>query len=524
MTVDELVVELRLDPSHFTAGEKEALDSFRKTEDEMTKRLKNLEASTKNVGYSFGGITTAAEGLFTVLAGAGMAAFARDTMTSVAATGRMATNIGVATAELSAFGRMIERNGGNAESAIGSMKGLADQVTRLNTFGEGSPELFKFLGIIGAKEGDNPLETFMKFAEWAEKNRDNPQLVNIIGQSGGLDQGAINEAMKGHAQVMRDYQAALKGAIDPAQVAALTRLQDAWVGLDQAIEKTGRDIVTDVAPAFTSVMTGTTAWIERNQKLADSLGEIMTAIAGLAALKPAAWVLRLLGLGAVIDVPAAAVATGAGIVGAPALGVVIAMTPTEANAGEQNIYENGKLTEYGRKITGQSGGGGGGDVGQTGQAGQRAGAMERETWIRAKAAELNIDPEVAMHVSRSEGFKQFSGDNNTSFGDFQLHITPGGRGHAVGDEFQKQTGLDPSDPANERRSDEYALDWVKRHGWGDFHGAANSGIGSHQGIGDINVTVNTESKSPREHGRIVADEVKKSLSVGIATQANTGLN
>ena len=42
------------------------------------------------IGYSFGGITTAAEGLFTVLAGAGMAAFARHTMTSVAATGRMA--------------------------------------------------------------------------------------------------------------------------------------------------------------------------------------------------------------------------------------------------------------------------------------------------------------------------------------------------------------------------------------------------------------------------------------------------
>ena len=31
--------------------------------------------------------------------------------------------------------------------------------------------------------------------------------------------------------------------------------------------------------------------------------------------------------------------------------------------------------------------------------------------------------------------------------------------------------------------DAYALKWAKAHGWGDFHGAANSGIGSFEGIG-----------------------------------------
>ena len=72
-----------------------------------------------------------------MLAGAGMAAFARDTMNSAAATGRMATNIGVATDQLSTFGRVIERNGGNAESAMASMKGFTDQVSRLKVSGPG---------------------------------------------------------------------------------------------------------------------------------------------------------------------------------------------------------------------------------------------------------------------------------------------------------------------------------------------------------------------------------------------------
>src|SRR6202012_950567 len=118
MTLDELVVELKLDPSGFDKGQKDALDSFKKTDDAMQKRLKGLEAANKNAGYSFDHITNAAEGLFNVIAGAGMATFSRDTANSVAATGRLAHNIGESTQELPAFGRMIERNGGNADAAM----------------------------------------------------------------------------------------------------------------------------------------------------------------------------------------------------------------------------------------------------------------------------------------------------------------------------------------------------------------------------------------------------------------------
>jgi hypothetical protein len=545
MTVDELVVELKLDPTNFTQNEKQALAAFKKmnedfekqqqeaakrTEEEWQRRQQNLESINKKAEFSFKDLSNAAEGLFGALAGAGMAAFARDTMTSVAATGRMATNIGEATGELSAFGRMIERNGGSAETAMGTMKGLSDQLTRLKTLGQGSDDLFMFLGTIDSQEKDGPLETFMRFAEWAEKNKNNPQLVNMVGQQGGLDQGAINEALKGHTQVMKDFAEASKGAIDPAQVTALTQLQASWIGLDQAIEKTGRDIVTDFAPTITSVMSGTTAWIEHNQKLADSLGKVLTAIVGLSALKPAAWLLRVLGLGSLANPATAAVAVSAGA----AAGITHYVMPADrANSWNEAYPTLGKIDAFfglggGAPDSAGAKSGGAAAIGGTtpGAAGQRASAAEREAWIRAKSAELRISPEVAMWVSKHEGFGSFKSTipGEQSFGDFQLHITPGGRGQAVGDEFQKQTGLDPSDPANERRSDEFALEWVKRHGWGDFHGAANSGIGPQQGIGDITVNVQTDSKDPHTHGRIVANEIKGRLSSGITTQANTGLN
>jgi len=504
-TIDELVVTLELDPTKFTKGQKDALDTFKKTDDEFTKRLKNLEDQNKKAGESFGNITHAAEGLFSVIAGAGMAAFARDTMTSVASTGRLAHNIGEATGELSAFGRMIERNGGNADAAMGSLKGFSDQITRLNTLGQGSQDLFMFLGTIGAREGSGPLETFMKFAEWAENHKNQPQLVNLIGSQGGFDQGTITEAMKGRVQVLKDLAAASKGAIGPEQVEALTKLQGAWVGLDQAIEKTGRDIVTDAAPALTSIMGATSGWIERNQKLADTLGEVLVTLTAIGSSAGLAKLLAM--LAGRVGLARLAVALGAAA-SVPAL-------PLTASVGallfaRDWTKKNGPLFGNGPS--------GGSDSGAFGSP------QEKEAFIRASAIKAGINPDIAMAVAKSEGFNSFSGDNGTSFGAFQLHVTPGGRGHAVGDEFQKLTGLDPSDPGNEHEGIMFAMEWAKRHGWHDFHGAANSNIGDQQGIGDVTVVVHTDSKDPREHGRIAADAFKNRVNSSIATQANTGLN
>jgi hypothetical protein len=519
--IDSLVVELGIDPAKFTKGQRDALDSFKKTQGEFDRRLKDLEESGKRAGNSFGSITTAAEGLFSVLAGAGMAAYARDTMNSAAATGRMATNIGVATDELSTFGRMLERNGGNAESAMASMKGFTDQVSRLKYLGQGSQELMTFMGTINAPIGSNALQTYMKFVEWAEKHRNDPQLVNTIGQMGGLDQSAINEALKGIAQVRKDWENAKVGALTPEQAEAMQRMQEAWKSLDQSISMVGRDLVVDVEPAFTAVAKGVSGWVEGNRKLADTLGGVLTAITAFTALRPAAWVLRLLGLEGM-----AAAAGPVGVAGA----LAYANLPTTANSGEKNIYENGKLTDYGKSLIAkdQAATGGAAAGGGSGAFGSQA---EKEAYIRQMAAQIGIDPDTAMRVARSEGFKDFSGDSGTSFGAFQLHVTPNGRGHAVGDQFRHDTGLDPSDPANERQGIDYALQWARKHGWGDFHGAARTGIGQWQGVGSTtdvqigSVTINTRATDAAGIARDLHSEIKGRFNSpsSLATQANTGL-
>lgn len=166
---------------------------------------------------------------------------------------------------------------------------------------------------------------------------------------------------------------------------------------------------------------------------------------------------------------------------------------------------------------------------------------EKEAYIRAAAARRGINPNVAMAVARSEGFNSFQssvpsarGPNGRedSWGAFQLYM-----GGGLGNEFQKATGLDPRNPANERASIDFALDNARKGGWGPFHGAKNTGIGQWQGIDrnfagkggntsttEVNigtVVVNAKTDDPNGMATAFGDAVKHRA---FASQANVGQN
>jgi hypothetical protein len=98
-------------------------------------------------------------------------------------------------------------------------------------------------------------------------------------------------------------------------------------------------------------------------------------------------------------------------------------------------------------------------------------------FIRSEAARIGIDPDVAVRVARSEGLANPVGDKGKSHGAFQLY-TGGGEGNL----FQKATGLDPADPANEKATITWALQRARQNGWGAWYGAKRVGIRPWQGI------------------------------------------
>jgi hypothetical protein len=101
-----------------------------------------------------------------------------------------------------------------------------------------------------------------------------------------------------------------------------------------------------------------------------------------------------------------------------------------------------------------------------------------EGYIRERAKAYGHDPDTAVAVAKSEGLSDPVGDHGTSFGAFQLHKHGG-----LGDEFQKETGLDPADPKNEKATIDWAMKNLGRTGWGPYHGARNRyGLGNWEGV------------------------------------------
>jgi hypothetical protein len=100
------------------------------------------------------------------------------------------------------------------------------------------------------------------------------------------------------------------------------------------------------------------------------------------------------------------------------------------------------------------------------------------TYIRETAKKHGVDPEIALKVAKSEGLRDFLGDNGKSGGAFQLYT-----GGGLGNKFKKETGLDPLDPKNEKATIDFALREAAKGGWGPWYGAAKVGVGKWDGIG-----------------------------------------
>jgi len=96
--------------------------------------------------------------------------------------------------------------------------------------------------------------------------------------------------------------------------------------------------------------------------------------------------------------------------------------------------------------------------------------LVREYGQELRARRPNFDPAFAERVFQGEsGFDPRAvGDDGSSFGVPQLHmgnISPKFPRPGLGDEFMRETGLDPRDPRNSRAMTAWAMDHAAEKGW-----------------------------------------------------------
>lgn len=417
--IDSLVVELGLDASKFTLQQREAFETAKRLEEQQLKAAKNIEYGAGRAGSALGGVKTQALEMLAVLTGGvGIISFANNLTHANASLGRLERNIGVSASTISKWQGVARIFGGDAQQMAASFTSISDA-----------------------------------FAGW-KIGMVTPLIADLraISTAGGK----IIDVNKGVEQSYLDLAENLRNinAKDPATAGLLGRK----IGLDPAL--------------FDAMITGNL------QKVLDYVNKIGTAThADAEAFGELEKRIGQMGL--------KGEQLGRQLLGGENGGASIIMrladwlnkSPGEAGsefidwiASNHVSRRNEAAPKYGTLVGTNSD--------------RFSSQAEKEQFIRSEAAKRGINPNVAMQVARGEGFNNFVSaiPGETSYGAFQLHVTPGGRGGHLGDQFRTATGLDPSDPRNERAGIQFALDDVTKHGWTAFHGAKNNGISPWAGI------------------------------------------
>lgn len=451
MKIDELVLELGIDPRKFTQGQRDAMDSLRKFEIEAENQGKRVEGQTRRMENALGTFKREAISTLAVfLGGKGIKEFIGYITTLDASTGRLSKTLNMGAEDVSAWQGAFKQVGGSAESANGALQGLSGEMQRFMLTGQSS--MLPVLSRLGISLFDQNRQLKTAGQLWLEiadatRGMKDTEKAAFVGMIPGANQDMINLIIKGRPAIEAYLRAARDaGTTTKESAIEAERYQEALSKLDQSATSLGRSLVTNLTPALVAAFDAMRKFIqgpgaEAKKRFQDDYAPIAEKH-GIDPTADSFWeqlASRAMGL------------------------------PTKS--GRQYRWGDPYVSQGSKAASGASSFDEAGFIGMGGAAS----ASEREAYIRKAAAARGIDPDQAVRVARSEGLGgAYAGDRGSSFGDFQLHYGGmAGGGMAVGglgDEFTKKTGLDAKDPSTWRQQADFALDQARKQGWGAWHG------------------------------------------------------
>ena len=471
--IDSLVVTLGLDPTQFSKGQREALDAFKKTQEEAVKGGKAVEEQSKRSMDALGGIKTQALELFAVFTGGkGLIEFAAHTVTTNAELGRLSRNLNISAETLSKWQGAARIFGGDAGQMATTFTAISDAVEGFK-IGKISPLIadFRALGsaggtIIDINKGVD--QTLLDIsANLAKVNAVDPARAGLLGRMIGLDPGLYDLLVKGPkaTQEMLDRVNQL-GPATKAATDAAGELERRWNSIGVKADAFGRKVLNSgVGNQVT----------EAADFLNLSPGEAMAKFWSRSSW---AWL-----LGGDETKSATTAAAGSG--------------PFKSQS-EKEAFIRSEAVKRGQNP---------------------------DVWMKLTKGE---------GYSNYYGDLDATG-KPTSFGAMQLHYAGVGRNTAdgLGTIFTQQTGKDARDPATERDQVAWSMDWAATHGLGAWHGWHGAPFAHLQGgpggstttssvviNGPINVY-----PPPGADGTAIAGKFTETLKrQSFAAQANDGQN
>jgi hypothetical protein len=272
--IDSLVVLLGLDARQYRKEAADARADQSRTVEQSDKMAKRLESDGKRMAGSFRNVRNEVAGLLLAFTGAAtITSFARSILDSDAATGRLATNLGMATEQVSAWQGAIKRVGGDAKDADAALQSMAAAFQTYKLTGTtGKDADFQGLGV-SLNDLQNPATALLKIAEASER-MSRPEFVARAGRM-GLSDATINLLAKGRVGVegLVDEQAKLGVATDESARAA-QHLQERLAVMESLLREKLR-------PVLEWVVEHTIAWAGSTDNLALAASGLLVVLGGL---------------------------------------------------------------------------------------------------------------------------------------------------------------------------------------------------------------------------------------------------
>lgn len=249
--IDTFLIEIALDPSKFTTGQKAAIAGFKATTEEAMDAAKKIEAAGERASMFFSALKREVIGVLAIFtATRGVKEFIQYAVNANIELGRLSARVGIGVATLSQWETAGFLAGDKTNGVAQAFAHVSDEISKFKTTGETELlPLYQQLSAAGGKAAIDiaaPLnEQFVAISENLDALREkDPVLANYIAR-----QIVLNDAF---AALLVKGPAALKATLDAAKelgyqteedAKAAARLWHAWASFETVLIRIGNTIL-----------------------------------------------------------------------------------------------------------------------------------------------------------------------------------------------------------------------------------------------------------------------------------------
>jgi len=163
----------------------------------------------------------------------------------------------------------------------------------------GTSPMANFFNNMGIGRGDNAMQAYMKFVQFAQAHANDVPLINLMGHGIGLDQGTIDATvqMKNLATVNAEMAKSIHlGVADETMAKRMQQLQSDFTALGQAAEFAGQKMLTDLQPQLSKFSQWLTEEIVNKPQIVAGVTALVATIGTLGAIRISASAMGLTGV------------------------------------------------------------------------------------------------------------------------------------------------------------------------------------------------------------------------------------